>query len=465
MWNRYLKLIVVCGACGLLFCFGHVQAAGTTTDLRSAVPLAIGEVVIVDDAVTKKGISVTTVSAALRLLAAGDPTIQLIAPEPDGTSKKPRNGFYLSSSLQSFQDSILWTGTLQRFRSQDESSPPREDNPVKLGPVTLVDSSGLKPLAFAEIGTLIKRQLNEEPVPAQSLVTYRISCLSTDRPKSKRFAEQLAYELDLALQGLGKLRSAGVEECKATQDALNPAPQYVAVTVDGRVDTGDDDETTVQPNLVWVPYRGDNPLTLPLPELREGKITPETRRRYLRLLSSGIPSIVNETSRSDLKDASDAMAKAAPEQMVQTGSSLLKAGNSPYLALALLQRGGAADPNANVAYEIGKAYSALDELLWAERYLRDAVKLAQDGSSDLADIQGELGKVLFRRQKFKEAEKQFKASLQRKDNQQLRVVYLQIENLLGNETEINRQLNILLEQSKSNPRYSFNCGTYQVRKP
>jgi tetratricopeptide (TPR) repeat protein len=450
----------------LLVWTGYGKAAEAPADPGVKHQVVIGAIDLLDDAVTKKGISAAAVSGALQLNLALDPTIGAVALEPIGEIKKPRNGYYLTSALQSFQNRVLWTGALQRFVSRDETSKPDEGPRVLIGPVTLNDENGLRPAAFGEVVTLIKRELLEGTVQAGTLTAHRISCFSTESPRAKRLAEDLTHEIDYALQAGRKVRSMGVEECVDAN--LFDCHQRLDVGANILINVNDNDGIAVKSELCWIPNRISDSLRLPLPELRERlsfsgldqksqvpdvreiKITRDIQNAYVAVLSRTIPAIVNQSRANDVESASRAMT-AGPEEMAQVGSALLDAGNSPYVALGLLQRAAAGRPSAIAAFQIGRAYHGLGESASAERYLRLSLQLMAVDSSAIADVQGELGTVLFEQQKFSEAELQLRESLGRKDNPKLFATYLRATYLLGNSDEVLRIVDQLSQQHQTDP--------------
>ena len=442
------KAATLAAILGFSLCTAYAQGEDKTATYGIELPLLIvGDVELVDDGVARKGINKLDFSGMLRFLFAGDRTILIGSSEAMSERKRPARGFYLSSSLQTFQDAVLWTGTLEHFEGT-----PDPDKSIPLGPLTLADSTGTRPAVLNEMAALIRRSIGQVSISTRTLPVYRVSCFSEGAP-ADRFAADLASDLDVVLQKQGQLRSQGLEECgdaeaiQFTQRLLRNAVAVIYAAVSEQRE-----RVHVQPELAWIPERPspesrEKQFRVPLPQFDETRTTLRDRRnRYLQLLGRSIAATLNHSPERDLELASEALASGTPA-MWQAGSAMLERGNSPHLALALLQRGHD-QTSFEAAYQLGKAYQAIREPAFAERHFRQSMGLAPADWTDLAEVQGELGTVLVELQKFKEAEVHLKELLERRDNHDVRVKYLRVARLLGNKVHVEQELQFLLSYPK-----------------
>jgi tetratricopeptide (TPR) repeat protein len=352
--------------------------AQSSNPAETPVPrlVVIEEPLVLDGRLADKGVTPQSFAETLRFVistAAG-----VTATIGSGDPRSGQRTLRLSSKIDRFQESTIWTG---------EAREPMWGS-VVLGPVVIIDEKGLRFGALSEISALVRAQFTRSLNSGNS-ASLSLDCLkSTSQPESP-LRQDIIYQFRARLERVPGLRGQRLvsDQCSA-QDT-----DQSVFRIEGSIEVNEQ-LVSIEPQISWQALR------IPLAQYRGAPIRFQNDRdEYLNMLVEGFAAIINEYPQEVAAIASD-FRNSEPAVLADQGLKFL-GGNTPYLALPFLQR--AANDNPGLYYELGVTFKTVS----APRQSETAFRLSIASNSQHGLAHRELGIILFGQGKYEEAAREF----------------------------------------------------------
>jgi hypothetical protein len=177
---------IICHLSALIFILVTGPSSAAEPGRKEPVELYVGSTRVLDSSLRGRGITPAAVSGTIKLILAADSAI-IVRDEP-GLAHHPY--YELRSTLDALNGVQVWSGDLTRF-----------DGTVSyIGPVVVIDSSGLRLGALSEIAALVRSQIFGVSRSAASAMRLAISCDATLVGSARSLIAELAVSVSERLR-------------------------------------------------------------------------------------------------------------------------------------------------------------------------------------------------------------------------------------------------------------------------
>src|ERR1043166_1423216 len=230
LWLRHVVVLI----CLLLLNPGVASSQGKKPGDSRSTLIVIENPRILDPRLKEQGISPNSFSETLRFFLSADANMTAVLVGEKGVPRENPQ-LRLSSTIERLQDVSVWTGELARSNKLTE----------RLGPVVILDDTGLRRGALSEISALIRAQVLGSASTGRS-VTVAVNCFEQSGP----FAGPVFQEIKMRLQArVGRV--VGIHTLAASGDACAEVPPDPRTAiVKGKLE-GSDKQVTIMPTLQW----------------------------------------------------------------------------------------------------------------------------------------------------------------------------------------------------------------------
>jgi tetratricopeptide (TPR) repeat protein len=377
---RAAALPLTLALCAGLSALSPLALAQSRNPAETPVPrlVVIEEPLVLDGRLADKGISPQSFAETLKFVISTAPGVT--ATIESGSPPSGQRTLRLSSKIDKFQESTIWTG---------EAREPTWGSAI-LGPVVILDEKGLRFGALSEISALVRAQFTRSLNTGNS-ASLSLDCLKSTSQQESPLRQEIIYQLRSRLERVPGLRWQRLvsDLCSDTAQDMDQS----VFRIEGSIEANEQ-LVSIEPQISWQALR------IPLARYRGTPITFQNDRdEYLNMLAQSAAAIINEYPQEIVAIASE-VRNSEPAVLADQGLKFL-GGNTPYLALPFLQR--AATDNPGLYYELGMTFKNVS----APRQSETAFRLSIASNSQHGLAHRELGAILFGQRKYDEAAREF----------------------------------------------------------